>query len=245
MHATEELQVISGRIDLLLDDGGDFAIIDHKSFPGSMELDIERLRAFGGQLSLYSRALNAFLRVPNCILSGLIWRWGAASREYSPFGEAMQRAGSGVCNALSPNSTRRPMNCSRRRCSTSHSFRASLQRAGSSKAFVLIDETIRSAEVNGDLCYMPEVLRVKGNLVLAAPQPRADEAEMYFTRSLELSRRQGAQAWELRTAIDFATLLATRDESEHAREILTSVFERCGEGLDTSDLKCAGDAWLA
>ena len=57
VHATEELQVISGRIDLLLDDGGDFAIIDHKSFPGSMELDIERLRAFGGQLSLYSRAL--------------------------------------------------------------------------------------------------------------------------------------------------------------------------------------------
>jgi hypothetical protein len=80
---------------------------------------------------------------------------------------------------------------------------------------------------------------VKGNLVLAAPQPRADEAEMYFTRSLELSRRQGAQAWELRTAIDFATLLATRDESEHAREILTPVFERCEEGLDTSDLKCA------
>jgi predicted ATPase len=107
------------------------------------------------------------------------------------------------------------------------------------EAFALIDETIRSAEVNGDLCYMPELLRVKGNLVLAAPQPRADEAEMYFTRSLELSRRQGAQAWELRTAIDFATLLATRDESEHAREILTPVFERCEEGLDTSDLKCA------
>ena len=57
VHATEKLQVISGRIDLLLDDGGDFAIIDHRSFPGSMELDIERLRAFGGQLSLYSRAL--------------------------------------------------------------------------------------------------------------------------------------------------------------------------------------------
>jgi ATP-dependent exoDNAse (exonuclease V) beta subunit len=58
VHATEELQVISGRIDLLLDDGGDFAIIDHKSFPGSMELDAERLRAFGGQVELYSRALR-------------------------------------------------------------------------------------------------------------------------------------------------------------------------------------------
>ena len=58
VHATEELQVISGRIDLLLDDGRDFAIVDHKSFPGLMELDEERLRAFGGQVDLYSRALR-------------------------------------------------------------------------------------------------------------------------------------------------------------------------------------------
>jgi ATP-dependent exoDNAse (exonuclease V) beta subunit len=58
VHADEELQVISGRIDLLLDDGGDFAIVDHKSFPGSMELDAERLQAFGGQVDLYSRALR-------------------------------------------------------------------------------------------------------------------------------------------------------------------------------------------
>lgn len=58
VHAAEELQVISGRIDLLLDDGGDFAIVDHKSFPGSIELDAERLQAFGGQVDLYSRALR-------------------------------------------------------------------------------------------------------------------------------------------------------------------------------------------
>jgi ATP-dependent exoDNAse (exonuclease V) beta subunit len=58
VHAAEDLQLISGRIDLLLDDGGDFAIIDHKSFPGAMELDNERLHAFGGQVDLYSRALR-------------------------------------------------------------------------------------------------------------------------------------------------------------------------------------------
>jgi len=58
VHATEDLQLISGRIDLLLDDGGDFAIIDHKSFPGAMELDDQRLQTFGGQVGLYSRALR-------------------------------------------------------------------------------------------------------------------------------------------------------------------------------------------
>ena len=54
---------------------------------------------------------------------------------------------------------------------------------------------------------MPELLRVKGSLLLSMPQPSGDEAEMCFMQSLELSRRQGARAWELRTAIDLAALL--------------------------------------
>ena len=55
---------------------------------------------------------------------------------------------------------------------------------------------------------MPELLRVKGGLLLSMPQPNVDDAEMCFVQSLELSRRQGARAWELRTAIDLAALLA-------------------------------------
>ena len=60
VHAAENLQVISGRIDLLIDDGASFAVIDHKSFPGVMALDDERLKAFGGQvistLALFAKA---------------------------------------------------------------------------------------------------------------------------------------------------------------------------------------------
>jgi ATP-dependent exoDNAse (exonuclease V) beta subunit len=59
VHAAENLQVISGRIDLLIDDGDGFAVIDHKSFPGAMALDETRLKAFGGQAELYARALHA------------------------------------------------------------------------------------------------------------------------------------------------------------------------------------------
>lgn len=58
MYAAVGLQAISGRIDLLVDDGNGFAVIDHKSFPGSMTLDEGRLRAFAGQVALYSRALE-------------------------------------------------------------------------------------------------------------------------------------------------------------------------------------------
>jgi hypothetical protein len=40
-------------------DSQSFDVIDHKSFPGTVELDPDRLHAIAGQLSLYSTALNA------------------------------------------------------------------------------------------------------------------------------------------------------------------------------------------
>lgn len=107
------------------------------------------------------------------------------------------------------------------------------------EAFALIEKTIGLVEANGDLCYLPELLRVRGGLVLAAPRPAIDEAELYFERALELSRRQGARAWELRTATDLAALLADRGQRESARVLLQPVFNWFAEGLQTADLKSA------
>jgi len=107
------------------------------------------------------------------------------------------------------------------------------------EGMALLDESIRSTEANGDLCYMPELLRVKGGLLLSAPQPRGDDAEMCFMRSLELSRRQSARAWELRAAVDLAALLAVRGREETARTLLRPVFDEFVEGLDSADVTAA------
>jgi predicted ATPase len=103
----------------------------------------------------------------------------------------------------------------------------------------LTDEGIRRIEENGDFIYMPELLRVKGNLLLSMQQPRVEDAEMHFVRSLELSRRQGARAGELRTATDLAKLMAGQGRREAARGLLEPVFAWFVEGLDTADLKSA------
>lgn len=63
-----------------------------------------------------------------------------------------------------------------------------------SEGIALISETIRRVEANGDVSYMPELLRVKGWLFLSMPEPRAGDAEMHFLQSLESSRRQRALA---------------------------------------------------
>jgi predicted ATPase len=103
----------------------------------------------------------------------------------------------------------------------------------------LIDETIARVDTNGDVKYTPELLRLKGGLLLSMPQPKSDEAEFCFTQSLELSRRQGARGWELRTATDLAALLAAQGRRERARTTLEPVFAQFVEGPDTADLKAA------
>jgi predicted ATPase len=60
-----------------------------------------------------------------------------------------------------------------------------------------------------------------------------------FTQSLELSRRQGARAWELRTAVDLAALWADQGLAESARALLRPVFETFEEGSNTADLEAA------
>jgi predicted ATPase/DNA-binding winged helix-turn-helix (wHTH) protein len=104
---------------------------------------------------------------------------------------------------------------------------------------ILIDQTIQLVEANGELTYMPELLRVKGGLFLSLPEHSDEDAEMCFKRSLELSRHQTARAWELRSAVDLATLLAGQGRSMSARTLLQPVFEQFVEGSNTADLKAA------
>jgi hypothetical protein len=107
------------------------------------------------------------------------------------------------------------------------------------EGITVMDETIRSVTTNGDRLYMPELMRVKGGLHLSSAPTLVDEAEACFLQSLEWSRRQGARAWELRTATDLAALWAGRNRTDAARALLLPLFEHSVEGLDTAGLKNA------
>jgi predicted ATPase len=107
------------------------------------------------------------------------------------------------------------------------------------KAITLVDDTISQVEENGDFFFMPEALRVRGCALLLLPKARVDDAQTWFMRSLELGRRQGAQAWELRAAIDMAALLAGQGQADDACTLLQPIFELFVEGLETADLKAA------
>jgi predicted ATPase len=101
------------------------------------------------------------------------------------------------------------------------------------------DETIQQVERSGEMFYMPELLRVKANLLLSLPQPKTDDAERCLMQSLELARRQGARGWELRAAIGLASLLTDQRQRKRARSLLQDVFGQFDEGFETADLKTA------
>jgi predicted ATPase len=107
------------------------------------------------------------------------------------------------------------------------------------EAITAIDETIAVVERNGDLFTMPELLRIKGSILVSAQRFGPFEAEACFLTSLDLAARQSALAWELRTATSLALLRAGQGRRDEAREVLAPIYARFTEGFDNADLTAA------
>jgi predicted ATPase/DNA-binding winged helix-turn-helix (wHTH) protein len=102
-----------------------------------------------------------------------------------------------------------------------------------------VDQAIAQVERNGDLFVMPELLRVKGTILVSAPEPQPSQAEQCFLDSLELAGRQGALAWQLRTANSLAVLRVAQGRLGEARAVLAPIHDRFTEGFNNTDLNAA------
>ena len=85
VHATVERQEVVGRIDLLVEVGERFAVVDHKTFPGRRELWDAKAASHAPQLALYAaavasvtggRCLGTFVHMP---LLGIVIEVGGRS----------------------------------------------------------------------------------------------------------------------------------------------------------------------
>ena len=105
------------------------------------------------------------------------------------------------------------------------------------EALKVIDTAIARTGRNGPTYDAPDLLRTRGEILLALPQPDAGAAEKTLVQSLERARGQGALIWELRAAISLARLWAEQGRGAEALDLLTDVSQRFTEGFDTADLR--------
>ncbi|MET4719661.1 putative ATPase/DNA-binding winged helix-turn-helix (wHTH) protein [Bradyrhizobium japonicum] len=105
------------------------------------------------------------------------------------------------------------------------------------EALRTINEAIAQIPDHGESFDMPEMLRVKGDILVRSGNTA--EAERCFRKSLDLSRRQCALGWELRGAISLGRVWRQTGQAGEARALLAPLVARYQEGLQTRDLVAA------
>ena len=95
----------------------------------------------------------------------------------------------------------------------------------------LTDEAL---EQSGDIWFLSEVYRVKGELLHRPGQ--TSDVEECFGQALKVAQAQGARLLELRAAMSLARLWRDQGKVQQARELLAPVYGWFTEGFDTRDL---------
>jgi predicted ATPase len=103
----------------------------------------------------------------------------------------------------------------------------------------LVGDAIAYTERSGERWLTPELLRIKGELLLSQNAAGAAVAEDLFRHALAWAAGQGALSWDLRAAMSLARLLRDQGRQADAATILRPVYDRFTEGFDTADLVAA------
>jgi len=105
---------------------------------------------------------------------------------------------------------------------------------------IILDEALDQARRDGLMWHIPELLRVKGELLLQDAGDPSDAAiDGCFQEALAIAKSQDALFWELRAATSFARLRRDQGRPADATALLQPVYDRFTEGFETADLRSA------
>jgi hypothetical protein len=101
--------------------------------------------------------------------------------------------------------------------------------------------TLARAQADEDIWCAAEILRAWTNRHVTVDTTGRSGSEAPLAHSLEIARRQGAKAWELRAATSLASLLRGSARVTQARDTLQSVLSHFTQGRGTRDVQAAAD----
>ncbi len=95
-------------------------------------------------------------------------------------------------------------------------------------------------------CRWPgSCVRATGELTLQVENHDIEAADRLFREAILIAQTHGAKSWELRAAMSLARLLCSRDRRADAVECLEPVLNWFTEGLETEDIRQAGNLMTA
>jgi predicted ATPase/DNA-binding winged helix-turn-helix (wHTH) protein len=105
-----------------------------------------------------------------------------------------------------------------------------------------IEMSLARLERSGERFYLPELLRLEGEVLAAGQSPNLDGAEQAMEQALAVAVRQTATAWRLRAAISLAKVWMRRPGERLAiRDLLDPICRLYRPGSETPDLALARD----
>ena len=105
------------------------------------------------------------------------------------------------------------------------------------EAELLLAQARRFADDTGEGFWQAELLRLDGELALAAGGSERRRAEGSFRSALGVARAQRVRSFELRAATSLAALLMGEGRREEARNLVREALTGFEEGFDTDDVR--------
>jgi len=102
----------------------------------------------------------------------------------------------------------------------------------------VIEDVLTRCNDRQELWYLPELIRIKGELMLRSPR-HAGDAEARFREAMDIAVQQGARFWELRSAISLARSMIGAGQNAEALAVLDNVCGAFAEGADIADMRAA------
>jgi len=119
-------------------------------------------------------------------------------------------------------------------------FGEALARQGDLEAgLAAIDEALAICRDTGQVVGIPEILRIKGNVIRFQSPDRWESAAELYRQAIELARRDYALGWELRAATSLVKLTRLHGGDAAAEAGLAATVDRFTEGFGTGDVQRA------
>jgi hypothetical protein len=120
-------------------------------------------------------------------------------------------------------------------------YAAALGQVGDvARALSTMDGILARCERSQERWYVPELLRMKGELFLReSAASAAVAAEEHFTQAIKLATLQDARSWQLRSGVSLARLWDDLGRKTEARSQLAEILAWFSEGFTTADLQVA------